>query len=144
MLWLFPVLLIVLAGVMLLVFFFSWKIFYKASGWPAMAKHYHTTQKPETENLITRQTIAVGAVRYRSCVTVACLPKGLYLSIWFSPALLIPWDEINSVQPTLLYCKDAMQLSFGSPQLGTATFYIALYEKIIRSHLKPDPPQIDK
>jgi hypothetical protein len=135
MLWSVPVLLIVLAGVILLIFFFSWKIFYNASGWPSLAKHYHTTQKPPPENLLTRQTIAVGAVRYRSCVTVACLPKGLYLSIWFSPALFIPCDEINSVRPTMLYCRDARQLSIGSPALGTATFYITFYEKMIRSHL---------
>ena len=103
--WFVPVLLIVLAAVIPLIFFFSWKIFYRASGWPALAKHYRTAQKPPAENLLTRQTIAVGGVRYRSCVAIACLPKGLYLSIWFSPALLIPWDEINSVQPALLYFR---------------------------------------
>ena len=92
---LFPVLLIVLIGLTLAAFLFPWKLFSNASGWTALANRYHTTQKPPPENSSTWQTIAVGAVRYRNCVTVACLPEGLYLSVWLNPALLIPWNEIT-------------------------------------------------
>jgi hypothetical protein len=109
------------------------RIFAGISGWNRLAERYPAGDAPEGAKH-TKQTVQVGAVRYRRCVTVCLSPQGLY--VWARPILskyppiLIPWDEIQHIQETRLYWERAMQLSVGSPQVGTITVQKRLFELI--------------
>jgi hypothetical protein len=119
------------------------RIFAKVSGWTRLAEHYPAIDQPEGAKY-TRQTVQVGAVRYRNCVTVCLSPQGFYL--WarpiFSqyPPLLIPWGEIQRVQETRLYWERAMQLSIGSPQVATITLRMGLF-RLIQPYLSHEHQQ---
>ena len=74
-------------------------IFAQTSRWNALAQRYGAIMEPEGRKLM-RQTIKVGAVRWRLCVTVVLSPQGMYLHLghrqsWLSairkhPPVLIP------------------------------------------------------
>jgi hypothetical protein len=116
------------------------RILAKVSGWTRLAARYPGADPPQGTNY-TKQTVQVGAVRYRNCVTVCLSPQGLYL--WARPTLskyppvLIPWDGIQRVQETRLYWERALQLSVGNPQVATITVRMGLF-KLLQPYLSRD------
>jgi hypothetical protein len=109
-------------------------IFAKYSGLTNLAQRYPVTQLP-TGAMLIKQTVKVGAVRYRRCVDVSIGEGGLYLGV-HPPLLkqgdmLIPWEEIKGAQKTRLYSRKAVRLSIGEPEFGSVALYKALYEQVV-------------
>ncbi len=126
------VLLLVLAALVLLYAFASQLIMW-SSGLTRLAERYPVTHEPEGQTF-TKQTVQVGAARWKNCVTVGVGPQGLYLAVRRMltryPPILVPWDEIKGIQETKLYWQRAIQLSVGDPQVGTITVLTKLFEAI--------------
>ncbi len=107
--------------------------FAKTSGLDRLADKYAIKQQPEG-SYFSKQTIQIGAVRYRKCVTIGLCPSGLYL--WprpiFSknPAILVPWPDIVNTQPAKIYQNRATELTIGEPRIGAVRVYVDIYRKM--------------
>lgn len=105
----------------------------RGRGWTTLAEHFPAASQPP-EELFKRQTIEVGRVVYKRCVTVGITPQGLYLDVNlpFSSRLkplLIPWGMIKEVREGALYWEKTRILSIGEPEIGTISFFSVLFEK---------------
>jgi len=112
--------------------------FGRISGLDELAQRYSTPREPQGKKL-TKQTVQIGAVRYRRCVTVHLDPEGLFLQIEFifcksRNPFFIPWHEIKQVQETKLYWEKAALLLIGNPPVRYITLPKSLY-KMIEPHL---------
>jgi hypothetical protein len=108
---------------------FMWRIFFRASGYSALAGRFTADHEPQGETF-TWQHLRIGVVRYRFCTTMVFSPEGLYLTVGRNipllrnmaiaqhPALLIPWSEVKAVNPTILYLQSAIALTIGEPQIA--------------------------
>jgi hypothetical protein len=111
-----------------------------ADGWGALAEAY-ATSKDTPAGAWTAQTLVVGRILYRNCVTVGAEDAGLYMRLGFPltllrrPALLIPWSEFKRLDKGRLYWQESSLLSLGEPEVGTLTVPAALFAKI-RPHIK--------
>ena len=112
-------------------------IFAKVSGLNKLAGHYPATHDPGEVSQI-KQTVKIGVVRYRRCVTVNIGTEGLFL--WVRPLLgrqgrlLIPWDEIKQFRGSRMYGRQGVHMSIGDPEVGKITMYRELFE-LMRAHL---------
>ncbi|MBU2690709.1 MAG: hypothetical protein KJ970_07250 [Candidatus Eisenbacteria bacterium] len=98
-----------------------------------LSEHYHATNDPGDVSQ-TKQTVKIGVVRYRSCVTVGIGSGGLFLRV--SPPLgkecklLIPWNEIKNVKEAKLYGRQGVHMAIGDPAVGEITIYKELFEQL--------------
>lgn len=78
---------------------------------------------PWTASLAPRQTVVIGRLRLRRCVTVGASPEGLYLSVriaWHRPPpLLIPWYAVEGIEQTRLGTEKAVRLSIRKPEVAS-------------------------
>jgi len=108
-----------------------------AGGWSRLSERYATTRRLPTR-LLRRQTIVVGQVLYRNCVTVGFDDIGLYLapgfpiSIFGKRALFVPWTEFTRVEEGRLFWSRAAVLLLGEPVVGTITVPKELFNNAIR------------
>jgi hypothetical protein len=107
--------------------------FARLSGYYRLVGRYPVGIEPEGP-LYTRQTVQIGPVRYRRCVTVYVGPQGLYLQprvllIRYLP-ILIPWDEVVRVENAMIYWRRARRLSVGEPEVGTIAMQMGLFRLI--------------
>jgi hypothetical protein len=113
------------------------KLFQKLSGWDALVERYQAAV-PSSGQAYAKQTVQVGPVRYRRCVTVHVGEEGLFLQPRFLlaryPAITIPWHEIVRVEDAMLYWRPAKRLSIGKPEVGTVTVLRSLYA-LMQSYL---------
>jgi hypothetical protein len=65
-------------------------------GWRRLAAVYSTVNPP-AGSIATRETLKIGAVVYKRCVTVGISDEGLYVSIW-RKTLLIPWNHFTRIE----------------------------------------------
>lgn len=106
-------------------------IFTIKSGLSVLGDRYKITQQPEG-TYYSKQTVQIGAVRYRQCVTIGLCDSGLFL--WaqpiFSnnPRLLIPWPDIKVDGPAKIYHNQAVALSIGDPAVGHIRVYKKVYQ----------------
>lgn len=111
-------------------------IFSKVSGLNKLSEHYHAANDPGGVNQ-TKQTVKVGVVRYRRCVTVGIGRDELFLLV--SPPLgrecklLIPWNEIRQVKKATLYGRQGVHMTIGDPVAGGITMYRELFEQLRRN-----------
>jgi hypothetical protein len=112
------------------------RAFAKVNGIYKLAERYPAPHEPEGGDW-TGQTVKIGAVRYRRCVTVGTDPEGLFLGVCpplgRARKLLIPWDEIREVREARLYGRQGIHLSIGEPEVGEITMYRELFERM-REH----------
>ena len=91
--------------------------FARASGLTRLIEHYATDADCGAGKL-TWQTVKIGAVRWRRCVTFCASPRGLYLKVspfgGRYPAVLIPWGDLHFRRETLLYWSKAIVLAVGA------------------------------
>ena len=113
-------------------------LFTRGSGWNRLLPKYGANAEPPGARL-TGQTIKVGAVRWRLCVTVVLADRGLYLhprpalgSVLGGPRpLLVPWADLRRPRDGHLYVGwRAVELSVGDPELASLTVPLALYEQM--------------
>ena len=94
------------------------KLFSNASGLSGLRKVYGTTPKPAGQ-CIAGQTIQVGKVRYRRCVSLNCSPEGFYFEVRTAfdkgGPVLIPWDVLRQSGTTNIYREPAVKLMAGKP-----------------------------
>lgn len=108
-----------------------------AGGWSRLSEVYATTRQLPTR-LLRRQTVVVGRVLYRNCITVGFDDIGLYLatgfpiSIFGKRALFLPWTEFMRVDEGRLFWSRAAVLSLGEPVVGTITMPMELFNNVIR------------
>jgi len=111
-------------------------IFGKFSRWDNLAQKYGTVIEP-VGTKFTSQTIKVGAVRYRFCVTAVLSPQGMYLDIGGGsiavlgklPPVLIPWSEFKAQHKGWLYLGwPAIEIPIGDPKIAVITFPLRLYK----------------
>jgi len=131
---------IVLMVVGILVVVFLWLaflmaliygIFRRTSGWQALAER-HPAPDGLPGTLYHRQTVKVGAVRWRWAMTVGISDYGLYLApspplgpfrgLLRHPPILIPWSEIRVVGPGHIYLLwECTELAVGEPKIASIT-----------------------
>jgi hypothetical protein len=108
------------------------------SGWNKLTQRYGTNIEPQGTKF-KLQTIKVGVVRWRWCVTVVLSPQGMYLHLATGPAALlgklppviIPWSEFKKPRKGRLYLGwKAVEMSVGEPEMVPITFPLMLYQQI--------------
>ena len=104
-----------------------------------LTQDYKTNNRPKS-HVFEKQTIGLSRIiRYRNIVTVCISQEGLYLSIhgfWGrNPKVLIPWDQIKSVEKTKLYGLDAFALMIGRFPYITVKVYPSIFSEM-RPYLK--------
>ena len=107
------------------------------SGWRRLAERFPADAEP-VGDILLRQTIRAGVVRYRNVVTTGIGPEGLYLSVRL-PAhrpMLIPWSEFHGQRPTRIYWRESVEVVIGDPRIARIAFPQALYA-LFSSHLNP-------
>ena len=86
------------------------RLFAKISGLSKIAGLYSTSRVPRGERLM-KQTVQIGAVRYRRCVFIVIDPEGFFFYIRTvigeCPRILIPWDEFSNIEAAEIYRKRA-------------------------------------
>lgn len=116
-------------------------IFAEISGLKLLAERFSIKEAPDGETL-AGQTVQIGPVRYRKCVTVIIGTNGLYLKVApplsHSSKVLIPWDEIKRTSPATLYGRNASMLSLDHKGEQRLTVYNELFE-LIKPNLGQDP-----
>lgn len=89
-------------------------------GWGQLKQRYRVEQPPGG-TVIRRQTVKVGLVTFKRCITVGIADEGLYLSMWRT-TVLIPWSELAAAGETTLFWRRVPVLAVGQPQVTTLTF----------------------
>lgn len=100
-------------GIVALVLF----ILVKASRWRQLVARYATADPP-TGQIFRHETVKIGAVVYKRCVTVGIADRGLYLAIG-RKTVLIPWSECKEIGQTVLHWKRVPTLTIGAPSVAT-------------------------
>lgn len=134
--------LLIVAGVLLLAGFVVGLVFFvlfivkslggTTGGWGKLAEVYGTNNPP-TGQVTKRETIQVGAVTYKRCITLGVADEGLYVSIWRKTAL-IPWTEFKAVGQATLYWQKVPMLTVGDPPVATMTVPVAVFQ-VMRGRL---------
>lgn len=108
-----------------------------AGGWSRLSEVYATTRHLPAQ-LLRRQTLVVGKVLYRNCITVGFDDSGLYLEPGFPISLLgkrplfVPWTEFTRVEEGRMFWRKAAVLPLGEPVVGTITVPMELFNNAIR------------
>lgn len=126
------ILAIVLALIVLSILFYVLlvRIFASTSGLGKLGRVYGGDRQPDGPTW-SRQTIMIGSVQWKRCVTIGMGQSGLYLRVDAIlvrlPALLIPWSAVRPQAKGLLYWRPAMVLSVGQPDLTIITVHMPLF-----------------
>lgn len=108
-----------------------------AGGWGGLAERYPALTPPAGIR-VDRQSVRVGGVVYKNCVTATLAAEGLGLDAgWLlrrfgRRPMLIPWDQFRGEQPTTLHWQAAVRLQVGEPAAGTITIKGPLYAQLER------------
>jgi hypothetical protein len=125
------ILLIVGAGILfvcLVTGFVVLVLFRQAGGWQRLIKGFATTSTPAGQ-IVERQTVKIGEVTYKRCVTVGIADEGLYLTIC-RKTVWIPWDEFKGIDQTKLYWENVPVLTVGKPAVTTISVEKDLFERM--------------
>lgn len=106
----------------------------RISGWHRLAQRYASGDRPVTGACYGGITGMVGAVSYRSTLTVHFGQEGFFLEVMplfrvGQPRLFIPWSEISGRKSRSVLWWRAMALSVGQPAIGSVALPADLVEK---------------
>ncbi len=92
-------------------------------GWARLAASYET-DAPRTGRTFRFVSGTVGLTSYNNALTVSIEPDGLRLAVPFlfrvgHPPLLLPWDEIRSIEPHTVLWHTAYKLTLTAPTAAT-------------------------
>ena len=108
-------------------------LFARASGLTKLAERYPATHVP-AGTFRTKQTVQIGIVRYRRCVTVGIGPEGLYLEVrpplGRHAQLQLPWEALKPAGAAPVFGRRGMRLTLGDPQVGEIRVYRELFALI--------------
>jgi len=121
-----------------------YRLFAHASGLNRLVDSYPANTEP-TGIRFTWQTVMIGPVVYRRCVTVHVSGEGLYLHVRpplaSYPLLFIPWSEVSALRPATFHWQNGLRLSIGRPEVTTIACVGTLLQAI-RPHLPADLAQV--
>jgi hypothetical protein len=107
--------------------------------WRDLAKKYPASgAAPKT---LPRQTVMIGPVLYRDCMSVGADESGLFLapgrllSFVLKQNLRIPWSDIAKTEEARVFWGKGITLIVGAPALATITVKSELFEKLVRPRL---------
>jgi hypothetical protein len=106
-----------------------------AGGWRQISAVY-ATARPFPAQMWRQQSVVIGRVLYRNCMTVGFDSEGLYLHLGFPlsvlgrRALFVPWPDIKRVEEGRLFWRKAPVLWIGEPPVGTITLPMELFDAI--------------
>ena len=115
-------------GLVFLILFLVKQLGGTTGGWRRLAEVYGT-DKPPTGQIVTGQTIQIGAVTYKRCVTLGVADEGLYVTIWRKTAL-VPWNEFKAIGQATLYWQKVPMLTVGDPPVATMTVPVAVFQQM--------------
>ena len=115
-----------IVGLVFLILFLVKSLGGTAGGWRRLAEVYGT-DKTSTGQTTKRETIQVGAVTYKRCVTLGVADEGLYVTIWRKTAL-VPWTEFKAIGQVTLYWQKVPMLTVGDPPVATMTVPVAVFQ----------------
>ena len=113
-------------GLVFLILFLVNQLGGTTGGWRRLAEMY-ATAKPPTGQIVPGQTLQIGAVTYKRCVTLGIADEGLYVTIWRKTAL-IPWTEFKALGQATLYWQKVPMLTVGEPPVATMTVPVAVFQ----------------
>jgi hypothetical protein len=91
---------------------------------------YKTDLMPDNLSF-TKQTIRIGVVKYRKCVTFRAFEPGLFLEIkvplWKTRKILIPWKDLKHTGYTKIYWQSAASLMVAEDHIATIAIPIQLF-----------------
>jgi hypothetical protein len=115
-------------------------LFGEISGWHQLEESF-ACDPDERVWTLRGETIRVGAVRFRRCVSVGVQPEALYLrtmAIFRFGAIRIPWERMTGFQPDSVYGRPAMRFTAGSGTIVVeARLYTAMYPHVSRAFAQP-------
>ena len=126
---------VLVVGMVYLILFIAQQLGGSTGGLRRLAEAY-PTQPPVPGPALQRETVKVGAVVYKRCVTVGIADRGLYLSVWGKSAL-VPWAEFKAITSAKLYWQTVPMLTVGDPPIATLVIPVAVFDRI-RSRLPAD------
>jgi hypothetical protein len=114
-----------IVGLVFFVLFVTRQLGGSQGGWGRLAESYPAHGGP-TGQSVPGQTVKIGAVVYKRCVTVGVADEGLFLSVWRKSAL-IPWSQVTAVGHATLYWQTVPLLTVGNPPVATLTVPTSLW-----------------
>jgi len=108
--------------------------------WRDLAQKF-AADGPPPKGALPRQTVMIGPVIYRNCMTVGADETGLWLapgwplSFALKRNLRIPWPEIVKTEAGKFLWGDGKTLFVGAPTLATLTVTSDLFQKLIKPRL---------
>jgi hypothetical protein len=106
------------------------KILSNVSGLSKLVAQYNTGLMPD-ESALTGQTIQIGMVKYRKCVSIKAGESGLFLLIkvplWKTRKILIPWKDMMQAGYTKIYRESAVSLIVGENHLVTIAVPVQVF-----------------
>jgi hypothetical protein len=106
------------------------KILSNLSGLSKLVDRYKTDLNPANLSL-TGQTIQIGMVKYRKCVSFRADEAGLFLhikvSLWKSRQILIPWKDMSQAGFTKIYWESAVSFNVGETYLATIAVPLQMF-----------------
>ncbi len=121
-----------IAGLVFLIQFVARSLGAHQGGWRRLVEEY-PAPCPAQGQVHKRQTLQIGAVVYKRCVTVGIADEGLYLNVW-RKTVRIPWQDFKRLEQATLYWQKVPMLTVGAPPLATVTVPSPLFE-LMRSRL---------
>ena len=118
----------IVVGLVFLILFLVKQLGGTTGGWRRVAEVY-PSMNPPTGQIVTRQTLQIGAVTYKRCVTLGIADEGLYVAIWRKTAL-IPWTEFKAIGQATLYWQKVPMLTVGDPPVATMTVPVAVFQEM--------------
>jgi len=115
-------------GLVFLILFLVKQLGGTTGGWRRLAEMY-ATAKPPTGQIVTGQTLQIGAVTYKRCATLGIADEGWYVTIWRKTAL-IPWTEFKALGQATLYWQKVPMLTVGDPPVATMTVPVAVFQQM--------------
>ena len=117
-----------IAGFVFLILFVVQRLGGTTGGLLRLAQAYPAPHAASGQAL-EHQTVQIGPVVYRRCMTVAVSDEGLYLATGIGSAV-IPWSEFKAIGRATLYWQKAATLTAGDPPVATIILPAALFEAI--------------
>lgn len=114
-------------GLVYLILFLIQQIGGTTGGWRRLSKQFESTL-PVAGVVFKHQTVQVGAVVYKGCVTIGVADEGMYVAIWRQTAL-VPWSEFKAIGQVTLYWKKIPSVTIGNPAIASMTIPPAAFEE---------------
>ncbi len=100
-------------------------------GWKGLAEQFAAHSQPEGD-LFKGQTVEVGKVVYKRCVSVGVTKEGFYLEVKIPLSsrlkpLFIPWEMVKGLREGSLFWKKTVILSIGKPEIGSISIFTDLF-----------------